>query len=101
MKVIPREYFETGLVDEFASPINEGDEVTISGQFMKEWSGEVVFKEAQFFVEYYDKSLDPLSEVAHVCTITKHYNHVNFNEVLKKKIVQLQLDLIKIVNEQS
>ncbi len=110
-----REYYETGLVDEFATPINEDDEVRIIAVGGRQWNGIVVFKEGQFQVEYSDKSLDPLWEVAHVCTVTKYYNHANFNDVLKTKIRSLkeeaegmhkaikglQLDLINTINEQS
>ena len=95
-----REYYETGLCDEYTTPINEGDEITITGM-VRDWTGTVDFKNGQFIVFYEDGTEDPLSEVRHVCRVTKSANHANFNDVLKRKIRQLEKDLIATINEQS
>ena len=97
--MIPREFYETGLTDIHASPINEGDEVVIEGFAKKKWLGVVEMYKGQFVVRYDDKTEDPLWEVHHVCEVVKKFNHSNFNDVLKRKIKQLELDLIKVVNE--
>ena len=97
MNVTPREYYETGCVDTHANKINEGDEVVIYTVLGPPWKGTIFFEKGQFKVEYEDKSVDPLEDVAHVCEITKSFNHANFNDVLKRKIKQLEKDLIESV----